>query len=118
MYTRMANPATPSGRALLEAESPLNSAGNIRTAVMVVQGTNDPRVYKRESDQIVAAVRDHGIPVEYLVASDEGHGFRRPINNLAMITAMETFLAAQLKERLLRADARRQREICGTGRTA
>ena len=64
--------------------------------LLVVQGANGPRVNKRESDQIVMAVRDRGIPVEYLVAPDEGHGFARPINNLAMIMAMETFLAKKL----------------------
>jgi dienelactone hydrolase len=61
-----------------------------------VQGKNDPRVNIRESDQIVAAVRDNGKPVEYLVAPDEGHGFARPINNLAMVTAMEGFFAQYL----------------------
>ena len=63
---------------------------------MVVQGKNDPRVNIRESNQIVAAVRDTGKPVEYLVAPDEGHGFARPINNLAMVSAMEPFLAKYL----------------------
>jgi dienelactone hydrolase len=63
---------------------------------MVVQGKNDPRVNVRESNQIVAAVRDNGKPVEYLVAPDEGHGFARPINNLAMVAAMEEFFAKYL----------------------
>jgi len=59
----------------------------------VVQGKNDPSVNIRESNQIVVAVRDNGKPVEYLVAPDEGHGFARPINNLAMVTAMEEFFS-------------------------
>jgi hypothetical protein len=63
---------------------------------MVVQGANDPRVKKRESDQIVIALRDRKFPVEYLVADDEGHSFARPINNLAMIAAVEKFLAKHL----------------------
>jgi dipeptidyl aminopeptidase/acylaminoacyl peptidase len=96
MYTRMADPTTPSGKALLIAESPLTQAKSIVTPLMVVQGKNDPRVNIRESDQIVAAVRDNGKPVEYLVAPDEGHGFARPINNLAMVTAMEGFFAQYL----------------------
>jgi dipeptidyl aminopeptidase/acylaminoacyl peptidase len=96
MYTRMADPTTPSGKALLIAESPLTQARSIVTPLMVVQGKNDPRVNIRESDQIVAAVRDNGKPVEYLVAADEGHGFARPINNLAMVTAMESFFAQYL----------------------
>jgi dipeptidyl aminopeptidase/acylaminoacyl peptidase len=96
MYTRMADPTTPAGKSLLIAESPLTQAKAIVTPLMVVQGKNDPRVNVRESDQIVAAVRDNGKPVEYLVAPDEGHGFARPINNLAMVAAMEEFLAQYL----------------------
>jgi dipeptidyl aminopeptidase/acylaminoacyl peptidase len=96
MYARMADPTTPEGKALLVAESPLTQAKAIVTPLMVVQGKNDPRVNIRESNQIVAAVRDNGKPVEYLVAPDEGHGFARPINNLAMVTAMEGFLEQYL----------------------
>jgi dipeptidyl aminopeptidase/acylaminoacyl peptidase len=99
MYTRMADPNTPDGKALLVAESPLTHAKDIVTPLLVVQGKNDPRVNVRESNQIVAAVRDNGKPVQYLVAPDEGHGFARPINNLAMVTAMEQFLAAHLTGR-------------------
>ena len=96
MYARMADPTTPEGKALLVAESPLTQAKAIVTPLLVVQGKNDPRVNIRESNQIVAAVRDNGKPVEYLVAPDEGHGFARPINNLAMVTAMEGFLVKYL----------------------
>ena len=96
MYARMADPTTPDGKALLIAESPLTKAKDIVTPLLVVQGKNDPRVNVRESNQIVAAVRDNGKPVEYLVAPDEGHGFARPINNLAMVTAMEGFLVKYL----------------------
>jgi dipeptidyl aminopeptidase/acylaminoacyl peptidase len=96
MYARMADPTTPEGKALLTAESPLTKAKDIVTPLMVVQGKNDPRVNIRESNQIVAAVRDNGKPVEYLVAPDEGHGFARPINNLAMVTAMEEFFVKYL----------------------
>ncbi len=96
MYTRMADPTTADGKALLMAESPLTHAKAIVTPLMVVQGKNDPRVNIRESNQIVSAVRDNGKPIEYLVAPDEGHGFARPINNLAMVTAMEEFLQKYL----------------------
>jgi dipeptidyl aminopeptidase/acylaminoacyl peptidase len=99
MYTRMADPGTPAGKELLVAESPLTKAKAIVTPLVVVQGKNDPRVNIRESDQIVAAVRDNGKPVEYLVAPDEGHGFARPINNLAMVTKMEEFFAKYLSGR-------------------
>ena len=99
MYTRMADPNTPEGRKLLDAESPVNAADKIKTPLMVVQGANDPRVNKRNSDEIVIAVRNHKIPVEYLVAPDEGHGFARPINNLAMVASMERFFAKYLDSR-------------------
>lgn len=95
-YQRMGDPGTPEGKAQLQRQSPLNSAGKIKTPLMVVQGANDPRVHKAESDQIVIALRDRGFPVEYLVAPDEGHGFARPVNNMAMIAAAEKFFAQYL----------------------
>lgn len=95
-YERMGDPNTPEGKAQLERQSPLNSADKIKTPLLVVQGANDPRVNKRESDQIVIALRDRGFPVEYLVAPDEGHGFARPVNNMAMFAASEKFLAKYL----------------------
>ena len=95
-YQRMGDPSTAEGKAQLQRQSPLNSAGKIKTPLMVVQGANDPRVNKAESDQIVIALRDRGFPVEYLVAPDEGHGFARPVNNLAMIAAAEKFFAHYL----------------------
>ncbi|PWT91117.1 MAG: S9 family peptidase [Blastocatellia bacterium] len=95
-YERMGDPNTPEGKAQLQRQSPLNSADKIKTPLLVVQGANDPRVNKRESDQIVIALRDRGFPVEYLVAPDEGHGFARPVNNMAMFASSEKFLAKYL----------------------
>jgi dienelactone hydrolase len=95
-YKRMGDPRTPDGLAQMRRQSPLTYADRIKTPLLVVQGANDPRVNKRESDQIVIALRDRGFPVEYLVASDEGHGFARPVNNSAMIMAAEKFLANHL----------------------
>ncbi len=88
-HERMGNSNTAAGKAQMERQSPLNSASKITTPLMVVQGANDPRVNKRESGQIVIALRDRKFPVEYLVADDEGHGFARPVNNLAMFAALE-----------------------------
>jgi hypothetical protein len=99
MYARMADPDTPTGKKWMEERSPLRSAGKINTPLMVVQGANDPRVNRREAEQIVIALRDRGFPVEYLLAPDEGHGFARPVNNLAMFMAVEKFLAAHLDGR-------------------
>ena len=95
-YKRMGDPNTPEGLAQMKRQSPLTSADKIKTPLMVVQGANDPRVNKRESDQIVVALRDRKYPVEYLVAPDEGHGFARPVNNMAMIAAAEKFLARHI----------------------
>ena len=96
MYIRMADPNTKQGTALLKKQSPLFSADKIRTPLMVVQGANDPRVKQAESDQIVVAMRELGLPVEYLIAQDEGHGFRKPLNRLAQVAAAEAFFAKHL----------------------
>jgi len=90
---RMGNPATPEGKKQLERQSPLNSAAKIKTPLLIVMGKNDPRVKLTESEQIVIALRDRGFPVGYIVAPDEGHGFARPVNNMAMWAASEAFLA-------------------------
>jgi dipeptidyl aminopeptidase/acylaminoacyl peptidase len=95
-HERMGNPNTAAGKAQLERQSPLNSAAKIKAPLMVVQGANDPRVNRAESEQIVIALRDRGFPVEYILAPDEGHGFARPINNLVLFTSAEKFLAKHL----------------------
>ncbi len=86
----------PAERARLESQSPLFAADRIRAPLLVAQGANDPRVPRREADQIVVALRDRGQPVEYLVAPDEGHGFLNPENNLALFARTEAFLARHL----------------------
>jgi dipeptidyl aminopeptidase/acylaminoacyl peptidase len=95
-YKRMGDPRTPEGLAQMKRQSPHAHADKIKTPLMVVQGANDPRVKQRESDQIVVALRDRNYPVEYILAPDEGHGFARPVNNLAMLAAAEKFLAKHL----------------------
>jgi len=99
MYARMADPGTEAGKAWMKERSPLNSADKIKTALMVVQGANDPRVNRAEAEQLVIALRDRNFPVEYLMAPDEGHGFARPVNNMAMFMAAERFLAKHLDGR-------------------
>lgn len=92
-YQRMGDPTTPEGKALLIERSPLTSAANIKTPLMIAQGANDARVNHAESEQIVVALRDRGFPVEYLLIPDEGHGFARPVNNMASVMATEKFFA-------------------------
>ena len=95
-HQRMGDPTTAAGRAQLERQSPLNSASKIKAPLLVVQGANDPRVNRAESEQLVIALRDRGFPVEYILAPDEGHGFARPINNLVLFASAEKFLAKHL----------------------
>ena len=96
LYEMVGNPETEEGQKLLREASPLFSADKITKPLIIVQGANDPRVKKAESDQIVIALRDKGHPVEYLLAMDEGHGFRKPLNSMAMYAAIERFLAKHL----------------------
>lgn len=95
-HKRMGNPNTEEGQAQLKRQSPFFHAQNIKAPLLVAQGANDPRVKKSESDQIVIAMRDLNLPVEYLNFPDEGHGFANPKNNMAFITVMEKFLAKHL----------------------
>jgi dipeptidyl aminopeptidase/acylaminoacyl peptidase len=95
-YQRMGDPTTEPGRALLKERSPLFLADKIKVPLLIGQGANDPRVNVRESDQIVAEMTAKNIPVTYVVFPDEGHGFARPVNNIAFNAVTENFLAACL----------------------
>jgi dipeptidyl aminopeptidase/acylaminoacyl peptidase len=81
---------------LLWERSPLSRAGDIRIPLLIAQGANDPRVKMSESDQIVAALSERGIPHTYLVYPDEGHGFKKPENAMAFHAEAERFLAEHL----------------------
>lgn len=70
----------PAMREFFERIAPLNNAGKITKPLFVVQGGNDPRVPLSEAEQMVERVREHGTPVWYLMAKDEGHGFRKKEN--------------------------------------
>jgi len=95
-HERMGNPNTPEGKALLVERSPLHKADKICRPLLIGQGANDPRVKQSESDQIVEAMKAHGIPVTYVVFPDEGHGFAKPTNNIAFNAITENFLATVL----------------------
>ncbi|MGH3075339.1 MAG: alpha/beta hydrolase family protein, partial [Gaiellales bacterium] len=81
---------------LLWERSPLSRVADIRIPLLIAQGANDPRVKMSESDQIVAALRERGIPHTYLVYEDEGHGFKKPENAMAFQAEAERFLAEHL----------------------
>ena len=95
-FRRVGNPEIEADRQDLIARSPLFHCDRITAPLLVVHGANDPRVKQHESDQIVTALRDKGKPVEYVVAPDEGHGFRAPNNRKALAVAMEKFLSKHL----------------------
>jgi dipeptidyl aminopeptidase/acylaminoacyl peptidase len=95
LFDEMGDPATDAERH--RAISPLFHARNIVKPMLVVQGANDPRVLKIESDEIVAAVKANGVPVEYLVFPDEGHGFLRKQNRIDASEAYLKFLDGHLK---------------------
>jgi dipeptidyl aminopeptidase/acylaminoacyl peptidase len=83
-------------RAFLERISPLTNVGRIRTPLFIVQGLNDPRVPYTESEQMLQAVKKSGVPVWYLMAKDEGHGFRKKANTDFLTGAAALFLKTYL----------------------
>lgn len=95
-HERMGDPTTPEGLQLLKDCSPIHKVERIVRPLLIGQGANDPRVKQSESDQIVAAMRKHGIPVTYVLFPDEGHGFARPENSIAFNALVEGFLATNL----------------------
>ena len=92
----MGDPATDAERH--RAISPLFHADTITKPLMVIQGANDPRVLQVESDEMVAAVRANGVPVEYVLFPDEGHGFRGRDNRITASEAYLGFLDAYLRD--------------------
>ncbi len=93
LYGMVGDPNTPEGRERIREASPLFSSDRINKPLLIIQGANDPRVKKAESDQIVIELRDKKKPVTYLLADDEGHGFAKPVNRMAMFAETEKFLS-------------------------
>ena len=86
----------PAMRAFLESISPLNRVAEITTPLLISQGLNDPRVPASESEQIVQALHDRQIPVWYVLARNEGHGFRKKANRDYLTAATVLFLKSRL----------------------
>ncbi|MCE9673632.1 S9 family peptidase [Myxococcus stipitatus] len=95
LYQEMGNPETQ--EAMLRDISPLFHADRIRKPLLVIQGANDPRVLKVESDEIVQAVEKNKVPVEYVVFPDEGHGFTKKVNEAECYSRTRAFLDKYLK---------------------
>ena len=83
-------------RAFLERISPVNNAQKIRAPLFIVHGRNDPRVPYTEAEQIVAAAKKNSVPVWYLLANNEGHGFARKANADFLFYATIAFLQETL----------------------
>ncbi|WP_341502435.1 S9 family peptidase [Gallaecimonas sp. GXIMD4217] len=95
LYAEMGDPATDLDR--LKRISPLFHADRITKPLLVVQGANDPRVLQVESDELVKAVRANGVPVEYVLFDDEGHGFTKKANRITASDAYLSFLEKHLR---------------------
>ncbi|UUV32233.1 S9 family peptidase [Amycolatopsis roodepoortensis] len=94
IYRQVGNPDTEPD--FLKRRSPLSYASHMTIPMLIAQGANDPRVPQSESDQIVAALRDNGVPPEYLLFHGEGHGLQIPENRLKFYATAERFLAEHL----------------------
>ncbi len=90
---RVGDHRTPEGKRFLTERSPLTYADRIKKPLLIGQGANDPRVKQAESDQIVKAMTEKGIPVTYVLYPDEGHGFARPENRQSFNAVAEVFFA-------------------------
>ncbi|RUO62946.1 alpha/beta hydrolase family protein [Pseudidiomarina insulisalsae] len=96
LYDELGDPAEHAER--LRRISPLFHADQVQAPVLIVQGANDPRVLQVESDEMVAAIRENGVPVEYVLFEDEGHGFRNKENRIEAQEAYLNFLNTYLKQ--------------------
>jgi dipeptidyl aminopeptidase/acylaminoacyl peptidase len=92
LYQKFGNPDDPRDAQYQHDRSPLFFVDRMTRPLFVAQGANDARVRKDQSDRIVEALRKKGVPVEYLVLEDEGHGFSRTENALRTYQAADAFL--------------------------
>jgi dipeptidyl aminopeptidase/acylaminoacyl peptidase len=95
-YRYVGDPENPAQEADMLARSPITMVERIRTPLLIAQGANDVRVVQEESDNIVEPLRARGVPVEYLVADDEGHGFENPENQIRLHRAIEQHFGEHL----------------------
>lgn len=95
-FESVGDPLIPEQKQDMENRSPINFVDNIKAPLMLIQGANDPRVTQVESDNIAKKMYQKSLPVEYLLAKDEGHGFIKRANKLAAIIATERFFGKYL----------------------
>jgi dipeptidyl aminopeptidase/acylaminoacyl peptidase len=96
MYMQVGDPVKD--KEMLEAYSPVLHADKIKAPILFVQGVNDPRVNKKESDQMVIALRNRGVDSHYLIKYDEGHGFHKFENRVDLYNSVLKFLNIHLMQ--------------------
>ncbi len=99
LYEMVGDPKTKDS-VMMKANSPVFHVDKIQAALFIAQGANDPRVVQAESDQMVEALREKGVVVEYMLKKNEGHGFRNEENRFDFYNGMVGFLDAHLKEKI------------------
>jgi dipeptidyl aminopeptidase/acylaminoacyl peptidase len=95
-FKAVGDPQIEADRKDMASRSPINFVDNITAPLMLIQGANDPRVTQIESDNIAKKMHKNSKEVEYILAKNEGHGFRNHDNKIASIMAMEAFFAKHL----------------------
>jgi len=113
--SRLGDPDTEEGRAFLKERSPLTHIDRAFRPILIVQGLEDVRVTRAESEQMVAALRQRDVPVTYVVFPDEGHGFAKPRNQIAFRAVTEAFFARHLGGRFQPID--RAKDFAGSSIT-
>lgn len=96
LYEMVGNPNDETDNKRLQATSPVFHVDKIKVPLLIAQGAKDPRVNQAESDQIVAALKNRGVAVEYILKENEGHGFHNQENKFEFYGAMESFFAKHL----------------------
>jgi dipeptidyl aminopeptidase/acylaminoacyl peptidase len=96
LYEMVGDPNNEADSIQMRATSPVFHVDKIKVPLLIAQGAKDPRVNQDESDQMVAALKERGIDVEYLLKENEGHGFRNEENRFEFYRAMERFLEQHL----------------------
>jgi dipeptidyl aminopeptidase/acylaminoacyl peptidase len=81
---------------LLKQLSPIHKLDKIRTPTIVLQGANDTNVPVVEAEQVVATLKKNGVPVQYVLFPDEGHGFRKLPNRIRAAVEMTSFFRQYL----------------------
>ena len=97
MYAMVGNPNDATDSLMMRQYSPVFHTDQIKCPLFIAQGAKDPRVNKNESDQVVEALKNRGVEVQYMVKDNEGHGFHNEENKIEFYTSMERFLNKHLE---------------------